>query len=101
MGNNNLFGGQSIDWEKYKTQAQKYLDRPVFKGTPITGEALTNAAKATYEIHGTTVPLRLALAQAQQEVQWVERAEAPLIILIMSVNMIKEQRLFIQILNRG
>ena len=51
----------------YGEAAQKYLDRDVFKGTPITGAMLEKAARRAYEKYGQTVPLSFALAQAQFE----------------------------------
>ena len=55
------------NWEQYANQAQTYLNRPVFKGTPITGQLLANSAKQTYMSTGQYIPVELALAQAQKE----------------------------------
>ncbi len=54
-------------FDNYATAAQVYLDRDVFKGTPITGKILSTCAKNTYDSTGVIVPLELALSQAQWE----------------------------------
>lgn len=51
----------------YSIQAQKYLDRKVFKSTPLTGEMLAQCAVQTYDSTGILVPVELVLAQAQVE----------------------------------
>ena len=57
-------------WEGYAKQAQQYLDRPNYKGTPLTGDMITKAALDTYQKTGKKVPLELALAQGQFETQF-------------------------------
>jgi len=61
----------------YGTLAQKYLDRDVFKGTPITGKMLEKSAKETYEKTGKLIPLELALAQAQFESSMGREGRSP------------------------
>jgi len=75
MGNANteLLAQQQKDkqekhfWDSYEFWAQKYLQRPIFKGTPITGKMLRNAAEDTYNTTGILVPIDLVLAQGQRE----------------------------------
>lgn len=54
-------------WDAYEQMAQVYLDRPIFKGTPMTGKQLRQAAETVYNAKGIYVPVELALAQAQKE----------------------------------
>jgi hypothetical protein len=54
-------------FHNYETDAQVYLDRDVFSGTPITGKILSTCEKNTYDSTGVIVPLELALSQAQWE----------------------------------
>ena len=56
-----------IDWDAYAQVADAYLKRDVFIGTPIRGNMLTKAAKNTYNKYGITIPIELALSQAQIE----------------------------------
>jgi hypothetical protein len=56
---------QSDKWQQYAKNANKYLSK--FKGTPLTGDILSKAAKTVYEKHGVEVPLELALSQGQFE----------------------------------
>jgi hypothetical protein len=58
------------NWNEYAQQAQVYLNRPAFKGTPVTGEMLAEAARNTHAQYGRTVPLELALAQGQLETRF-------------------------------
>jgi hypothetical protein len=51
----------------YGDMAQKYLDRDVFKGTPITGDMLEKAARKTFEKYGQVPPVSFVLSQAQFE----------------------------------
>lgn len=57
----------SPDFNQYASIAQKYLQRPIFRGTPITGQMLADAARNTYERTGKLIPVDLALAQGQLE----------------------------------
>ena len=56
-----------IFFEKYKENAQKYLNRPIFKGTPLTGELLSKYAKDVYKSTYILIPVEFALAQCQIE----------------------------------
>lgn len=51
----------------YKSDADLFLSREIFKGTPISGEILVNCAKRVYDSTNIIVPLELVLAQAQLE----------------------------------
>lgn len=55
------------DFGAYAQAAQTYLNRPVFQGTPLTGQMLAQAAAQVYKQTGTVVPVELALAQGQME----------------------------------
>lgn len=55
------------EFHNYSIKAQKYLDRPVFKGTPLTGEMLAKCAQSVFDSTGILVPYELALSQAQWE----------------------------------
>ena len=59
----------SIDtlFTQYRLRATTYLSRPLFKGTPLTGEMLAECAKLTWQRWGVIIPVELALAQAQLE----------------------------------
>lgn len=65
----NIFEKESYNkiFDEYEKNANKYLNRDIFKGTPITGEMLRLSAEKTYNKHKVIVPLELALAQAQME----------------------------------
>lgn len=67
----------SIDWENYTVMAQNYLNRGVFKGTPLTGQLLTNSAKKTYEQTGDLIPFDFALSQAQWESSMGRKGRSP------------------------
>tara|TARA_Y100000389_G_scaffold203676_1_gene252978 strand:- start:931 stop:1509 length:579 start_codon:yes stop_codon:yes gene_type:complete len=54
-------------FEDYSKKCQIYLDRRCFKGTPLTGEILSECAKKTYIKKGILIPLELVLSQAQME----------------------------------
>lgn len=54
-------------YKDYKKKADKYLARDIFKGTPITGKMLADAALNAFNEYGVLVPLELALAQGQWE----------------------------------
>ena len=66
------------DWKTYADQAQKYLSRPVFQGTPLTGQLLSTAASNTFARTGTKIPLKLALAQAQFESGMGRKGRSPI-----------------------
>jgi flagellum-specific peptidoglycan hydrolase FlgJ len=65
------------DWKTYAGNAQRYLDRPVFSGTPLTGQMLSTAASNTFARTGIQVPLKLALAQAQFESGMGRKGRSP------------------------
>lgn len=66
-----------IDWELYKKQADAYLARDVFSGTPLTGYVLAESAKKTYEETGKYIPVEFALAQAQRESSMGRKGRSP------------------------
>jgi hypothetical protein len=51
----------------YEKDAEVYLKRDIFKGSPVTPAMLANAARKIYKERGVLVPLELALAQGQLE----------------------------------
>ena len=55
------------DFQQYAEQADFYLKRDVFKGTPLTGQMLASGAQQAYLKTGVLVPVQLALAQGQIE----------------------------------
>lgn len=55
------------DFGQYAEQADFYLKRDIFKGTPLNGQMLSDAAQRSYLKTGVLVPVDLALAQAQFE----------------------------------
>lgn len=65
------------DFTQYEQDAQKYLDRPVFEGTPLSGKILADAARNTYITTGKFVPIDLALSQAQMESHMGTRGRNP------------------------
>jgi len=64
-------------YDDYKRNAQEYLNRPLFKGTPITGEIMANCAVRTYLKHKILVPLPLVLAQGQFESKMGTKGRSP------------------------
>ena len=62
---------------EYATQCQLYLDRPVFTGTPLTGEMMAESALNAYDSTGVLVPYELALSQAQWESGMGRRGRSP------------------------
>lgn len=68
---------EEVDWEGYKSNTQRYLDRPAFKGTPLKGDILAEAAKEVYDETGVYVPPELALAQAQFESSMGRKGRSP------------------------
>ncbi len=65
MGNN--ISTTDSFWKTYANRVQRYLDRPIFKDTPLNGQMLADNARASYEVTGMYVPPELVLAQAQRE----------------------------------
>jgi flagellum-specific peptidoglycan hydrolase FlgJ len=66
-----------MDWGEYAKLAQRYLNRPVFAGTPLKGQDLADAARLAFETYGIVVPPELALAQAQFETSMGRRGRNP------------------------
>lgn len=64
-------------WLDYEKDAQLYLDRDVFKGTPIVGSDLSAAAKKTYERTKKYIPVEIALAQMQGESSMGTKGRSP------------------------
>jgi len=56
----------NADFKDYASKANAYLQR-VKPDTDLTGEMLASAAQKAMEKYGTTVPVEMALAQAQLE----------------------------------
>lgn len=54
-------------FKDYKTRADLYLNRPIFEGTPLTGEILSLCAWNAYDSTGILLPVELALSQATWE----------------------------------
>lgn len=54
-------------WVIYQKNADTYLSRDIFDGTPLNGKLLSYCAKKTYEEFGVFIPVELALSQAQIE----------------------------------
>lgn len=65
------------DFTSYAVNAQNYLNRPQWNGTPITGQMLAQAASDTYNKTGQLVPLELALAQGQLETHLGSKVRSP------------------------
>lgn len=65
------------DFDEYARRANVYLLRSRFAHTPMTGEAMADAAEYTYHKTGRLVPLELALAQAQLESAFGTRGKSP------------------------
>jgi len=66
-----------INWDSYRKQAETYLKRDVFSGTPLTGKVLAKSAKKTYEETGKYIPVDFALAQAQRESSMGRKGRSP------------------------
>lgn len=62
---------------EYSLQAQLYLDRHIFKGTPLTGEIMAECALNAYDSTGYLVPVEFALAQAQIESSMGRKGRSP------------------------
>lgn len=54
-------------FKDYRIKADLYLNRPIFEGTPLTGEILTLCARNAYDSTGILLPVELALSQGQWE----------------------------------
>lgn len=65
------------DFDAYARQAQSYINRPLFKGTPLNGQMLADAAKAAYTKTGVLIPAPLALSQAQFETHMGTKTRSP------------------------
>lgn len=66
-----------FDFDSYKSKAQKYLNRGVFEGTPLTGDMFARAAEKTFKDTGKIIPLWLALSQAQFESSMGRKGRSP------------------------
>lgn len=62
----------------YEYRADLYLSRPLFNGTPLTGEMLSFCARNAYDSTGIIVPVELALAQAQYESSMGREGRSPI-----------------------
>jgi len=51
-------------FNSYKKRADIYLNRPIFKGTPLNGDILSLCAINAYDSLGILLPVELALSQA-------------------------------------
>lgn len=51
----------------YEDKATLWLNRPVYKGTPIKGDMLALCARNAYDSTGILLPVELALSQCQWE----------------------------------
>lgn len=54
-------------YDEYLTNANRYLTRPVFQGTPLNAKLIADAAKEFYGKTNYVYPLELLLSQAQFE----------------------------------
>ena len=65
-------------FKQYEIDAQTYLDKPTFTGTPLSGTMLAECARNAYDSTGIIVPLNLALAQAQFESGMGRKGRSPI-----------------------
>ena len=65
------------DFKDYQQKAEKYISRPHFKGTQMTGEMLRNAAEKTFNEQNMLIPIELSLAQAQKESSMGTKGRSP------------------------
>lgn len=56
-----------FNYDLYNNRASTYLSRPVFEGTPLTGQLIADSARDFYNQTGYEYPLDLLLSQAQFE----------------------------------
>lgn len=59
--------GSEFDYQGYYDKANKYLSRPIFKGTTLTATDIADAAKDFYGATKYEYPLDLLLTQGQME----------------------------------
>jgi hypothetical protein len=59
--------GSEFDYQGYYDRANKYLSRPIFKGTTLTATDIADAAKDFYGATNYEYPLDLLLTQGQME----------------------------------
>lgn len=57
----------NFDYQSYYDKANKYLSRPIFKGTTLTAKDIADAAKDFYGATNYEYPLDLLLTQGQME----------------------------------
>jgi flagellum-specific peptidoglycan hydrolase FlgJ len=69
---------EHFKYDLYQKHANKYLSRPTFEGTPLTGSMLADIAKDTLLKTGVLVPLELVLSQAQFETSMGRKGRNPI-----------------------
>ncbi len=67
MGGNESSTKPAFDYNTYLNSAQKYLNRPVFKGTSLKAKDIADAAMDFYNKTGYQAPLEMILTQGQME----------------------------------
>lgn len=65
-------------FKDYEKRAQLYLDRPIFKGTPLNGKMMALCARNAFDSTGILVPVELALSQAQWESSMGREGRSPI-----------------------
>jgi len=65
-------------FKDYKLRADLYLNRPIFKGTPLNGDILSLCAINAYDSTGILLPVELALSQAQWESGMGREGKSPI-----------------------
>jgi len=66
-----------LTWIKYAEDAQKYLNRPAFDGTHITGKMLADSARLNYIKNKKILPVEFVLAQLQKESTMGTKGRSP------------------------
>jgi hypothetical protein len=64
-------------FNSYKERANLYISRPIFEGTPFSGEILALCARNAYDSTGIILPLELALSQAIWESGMGRKGKSP------------------------
>ena len=57
----------AFNYDDYYNKANAYLSRPIFKNTPLTAKAISDAAQRFYNKNGYVYPIDLLLTQGQME----------------------------------